>query len=680
MATPNAEQLQNDYKAGRLTVEQIVAESNRRNQKLFGKYDPLTGEGSLIKRVPLRISEDLEIRIPVRMAENPFIKRIGEMGAAAAARHFDIPEPEILELIANIRTKYDYEFWAFTCARIKNKKGQVVPFRFNLSQRKSIAEREQLRYEGRPVWQIELKDRQYGSSTEKNAYLFWLQNVVYKNHNSYIISLDKDVVIDIVDRYQRIADNYPEWMPPVKMKGYRGARNTIQIEGQESFIYLGSVERPNAPSGRTVQHVLISEAGKMKSTLVKSADTLITNIVSLVPEEAYTTLLIESTAEQSGKWFREECMKCLRGESGYHLTFINWLTNEEKWKAKLQIKQKPATETEFVNSFSDYDWTLWAAGASLEQINWYRIRLSKYPHEWQMKQENPTFAHEAFQTTGSRYFPVEYVKNMEPGVRAPVAIGNIISDAQSGEKAFDNIRFEPAKDGRIWIWEWPQDIAIEGSIVSDQTCCFMDVGGRSATSDKHAATILNRYWMLEMGIPEVVAEYRGNLDLDLAAWEVAKLAYWYHQALLAIEVNTIINKAAREGTYEGEGSLAILNELNGVYPQLYARTLPENRDSGRPLKKLGFHMNATTKVMLYGALTGALREYGYVERSSRAIHELNSCINNNGKIEAMEGEHDDIIDTRAGAYWLATDYMRPPAIVTPQTKKRRRQPKTEAHI
>lgn len=673
-------QSKRDWQAGKTKLADILKESKRRNDILFGAYDPITGIGSLIPRKEIRLSKNDIQHWPVQMFKIPLVEELAKIGLAETVKLVKSDETTVKQLLFKLRIRYDYEFWAYTCAKIKNKRGELVPFLFNPSQRKSIAERESLRAQGRPVWQIELKDRQYGSSTEKNAYIFWLQNEVYRNHNSYIISLEKDVVIDIVDRYERIAENYPAFIRDVKLTGYRGSRNTIHIQGQESFIYLGSVERPNAPSGRTPQHVLISEAGKMKETDVKSATDLITNIVSMVPEESYTTLLIESTAHQSGKWFRDECNKALRGESGYHLTFINWMTNPEKWKDDYRVNNERVDVRKFIDHFRDYDWLLWEEGASLEQINWYKMREQKYPHEWQMKQENPTWPEEAFQTTESRYFPIEYVKNIGKSVKEPIAIGNIVSDAQSGKDAFTNIRFEEAKDGRVWIWEFPDDILPKDSECRDQTCCFMDVGGRAQTSDKHAATILNRFWMIEMGIPEVVAEYRGNLDLDLAAWEVAKLSYWYHQALLAIEVNTIINKAAREGTYEGEGSLAILNEINGVYPRLYARTLPENRDSGRPLKKLGFHMNALTKVMLYGGLTSAMREYGYVERSSRAIHEMNVCVlTSDGKIQAMDGENDDLIDTRGGAYWLATDYMRPPELFVRDTSHRsKRRKKTEA--
>ena len=667
------------YGPDQLTMQEIKAENARRNAIIFEPYDPITANNSLVPRFDIDVNGQTQ-RWPILMQDLPPVQMLAKKGLKATAKAAQVSQEAMAEYLHKLRIRYDYEYWAFTCASIKDKQGREVPFRFNLSQRKSIADREKLRAEGRPVWQLEVKDRQYGSSTEKNAYLFWLQNVVYENHNSYIISLDGDVVKDILDRYDRIARNYPQYMAPVKFRPYRGARNTQKIQDTESFIYLGSIERPNAPSGRTVQHVLISEAGKMKESEVKSAEDLLTNIISLVPEEPYTTLMIESTAHAAGVWFTKECKKAIRGDSGYHLTFINWLSNHEKWTDRYEIKGQEVSFEAFVESMSAYNWKQWkSAGASVEQINWYNIRERKYPNEWQMKQENPTWVQEAFQTKESRYFPVEYVRNLERYVQEPVAQGNIMSDAQAGENAFRNIRFEEAKEGRIKIWQYPDEILAPNEDARHLTAAFADVGGRSESSDKCAVTILSRAMMPGGGLPEVVAEYRANLDLDLFAWEAAKLCAWYHNALLAIEVNTIINKQAREGNYEGDGSLTILNQINQVYPNLYARTMPENRDAGKPLKKLGFHMNKATKKMVYDEMVAAMRDVLYVERSSTAIHELdNIVLTPEGKIEAAEGGHDDIADTRAGAYWLATSYMRPCEIFTRSTKPRKPRAISEA--
>ena len=660
-----------------LTLEELRQENERRNAAIFEPYNPVTAEHSQVPRFRLDVNGQSQ-RWPVTMQKLAPVQMLAEQGMKATAKTAGVSVEDMAEYFHKLRIKYDYEYWAFTCATIKDKEGREGPFVFNLSQRKSIAEREQLRAEGLPVWQIELKDRQYGSSTEKNAYLFWLQNEVYQGHNSYIISLDSDVVKDILERYERIAKNYPGYMEPVRFRPYKGARNTQKIEGTESYIYMGSVENPNAASGRTVQHALISEAGKMKESDVKSAEDLLTNIISLVPEEPYTTLMIESTAHAAGKWFTRECKKAIRGESGYHITFINWLTNHEKWNSNLRVKGKPVSLPEFAEQMSDYNWQQWKdAGASLEQINWYNLRERRYPNPWQMKQENPTWPQEAFQTKESRYFPVHYVRNLEQYVRAPVAVGNILSDAQQGENAFRNIRFEESKGGRIRIWQYPDEILEESESSRHLCAAFADVGGRSESADKCAVTIMSRAMMPGGGLPEVVAEYRANIDLDIFAWEAAKLCAWYHNALLAIEVNTIINKEAREGTYEGDGSLTILNQINQQYPNLYARTMPENRDSGKPLKKLGFHMNKATKKMVYDELVAAMRDMLYIERSDVAIAEFdNIVLTPEGKIEAGtdsdKDAHDDIADTRAGAFWLATSYMRPCEIFTRASKAKKK--------
>ena len=68
--------------------------------------------------------------------------------------------------------------------------------------------------------------------------------------------------------------------------------------------------------------------------------------------------------------------------------------------------------------------------------------------------------------------------------------------------------------------------------------------------------------------------------------------------------------------------------------------------------------------MLIDGLNGALRDSGFVEREIEACDEYDYYeIKPNGSYGAVDGEHDDILMTRAGAYWLATSYMKPPAVI-----------------
>ena len=66
-------------------VSKILHENARRLAKLRADYDPITGEGSVGKRVKLKL-EDYRIPvqyIPVEMAEVPLIKELMQAGSIA---------------------------------------------------------------------------------------------------------------------------------------------------------------------------------------------------------------------------------------------------------------------------------------------------------------------------------------------------------------------------------------------------------------------------------------------------------------------------------------------------------------------------------------------------------------------------------------------------------------------
>jgi hypothetical protein len=49
-----------------------------------------------------------------------------------------------------------------------------------------------------------------------------------------------------------------------------------------------------------------------------------------------------------------------------------------------------------------------------------------------------------------------------------------------------------------------------------------------------------------------------------------------------------------------------------------------------------------------------------------------------GTLGAMEGKHDDLVDSHAGAYYIATELMPLPKIIEPKKEQRKRLPRTEA--
>lgn len=144
-----------------------------------------------------------------------------------------------------------------------------------------------------------------------------------------------------------------------------------------------------------------------------------------------------------------------------------------------------------------------------------------------------------------------------------------------------------------------------------------------------------------------MAQWRGHCDSDLLGWRAAAIARWYGDALLVIESNSLETA--------GDGAAGyILEELNGVYPNLYVRTVRDSVSAQRETR-VGFHTNRATKATVIAALTAMVRECGYVERDVQACCEMDTYEQHpNGSFGAKRGHHDDILMTRAIGLYVAS--------------------------
>ena len=111
-------------------IPDIIAENTRRNEALQVAYDPLTGLGGCGIRT-LVGEEWLPSEL---LQERP-----------------DYPTLSLLER-RRVRVRYDFEYWAATCATIKDKlTGQNIRFRLNAPQRRLLGVMEGQRRAGKPV-------------------------------------------------------------------------------------------------------------------------------------------------------------------------------------------------------------------------------------------------------------------------------------------------------------------------------------------------------------------------------------------------------------------------------------------------------------------------------------------------------------------------------------------------
>ena len=146
---------------------------------------------------------------------------------------------------------------------------------------------------------------------------------------------------------------------------------------------------------------------------------------------------------------------------------------------------------------------------------------------------------------------------------------------------------------------------------------------RSLTADWSVIVVFDRAPMAHGEGPEVVAQWRGHTDFDLLAWNAARIAKYYDNALLVIESNTLeTHDPDRSGG--SEQSSFILNRLRDAYDNLYARKRNEDEiRQGAPVR-YGFHTNVNTKPMVISMLVQAIRMWSVTRVVLRNIWYMSS--------------------------------------------------------
>jgi len=495
------------------------------------------------------------VYLPEEMRDHKGVQAIWEAGSTKVlAEKRGVSHEDVLTGLRLTRRKYDFEWWCAAVARIEDKKGRVVPFLLNRPQRQYAYHLEKQRLQGEPVRSILLKHRQWGATTLSYTYLAWHQIERQDRQDAWFVGLDTDGARDVLARYDLIRERYP--LGDLDIRPYAAMRNTRVILQRDCTLSVGTVQRPNAPSGRTPQLMHLFEVGKWPSNKTVSAEKVVTNMESMLVDEPGTVSIIESTMQSgTGVYFKELCDRARHGESAYDFLFVSTFDDPQYWLAPGDGRPLKSYDPEDVRSFvSRWDEDLrryWEhAGATLEQLNWYAQQRTKPGYivePWRLKEEFPVFVDEAFQSGEKRVFPQSYIDPARQSCEEPARQGRLYGAAQTGPKALEDIQFESDARGELKVWRTPGDsynglldqwLSKDGRLVN-RYCAFSDVGpGQSADSDYSVTGILDRGPLLFGGWPEIAAEWRGHEDPDLYAWRAARLCRWYDGAYWGIEVNS----------------------------------------------------------------------------------------------------------------------------------------------
>ena len=584
------------------------------------RYDPITGEGCCGPRcrVTANAFNEGDAMVPQSMVADPLYNTV--------VSHADW---------VKLRCCHDFEYWAVKCVNIRDKlTGRTVPFRLNYPQRRIAAMLEADRLADRPLRLILLKARQWGGSTLVQMYMAWIQTCLRRNWHSVICAHQKDTSANIRGMYDSMLANYPKeyWQGDEKPRFccFQNTRDIRVIADRDCRITLATSVSPEAIRGSDIAMAHLSEVAFWVDTPHRTAESVIRAICGSVAMTPLSLVVMESTANGYGNYFHDEWLRAVSGESDKRAVFVPWY--------EIEIYRLPVSDDEVERlweSFDDYEHALWDKGLTLEQIKWYHMKRKEYPSINMMHSEYPSDDKEAFVSTILNVFSLDNIEEMRKDCREGV-VGDVVGDAPSGEMSMSNVRFLPDGKGEMEVWKQPELIGIENRYMA-----VVDVGGVSANSDFSVISVFDRAPANPKHKMEVVAQWRGHIDMDLLLWKAAAVATYYDNALLVIESNSLETS-----------NVAPIEMIADAYPNLYRR-IDKSTVNQVISFRYGFHTNRETKPKAIAMLVAAVREHSYCERSKIACVEMATYSHlRNGGFGAPVGYHDDVLITRAIALFV----------------------------
>jgi hypothetical protein len=398
---------------------------------------------------------------------------------------------------------------------------------------------------GLPVRIITLKARQMGMSTAVEGVLFnWC--FLHPGTRSLVIAHETKASQHLFDMTKLMWEEWP-FRP-----GFTEKHNSMKSLGwMENRSSMSVATARNAGSGRsfTYHAVHCSECA-----FWEEPERLMTGLNQSVPYKHGTIMVLESTANGVGNWFHEEWQRAVHKESRYVPLFFPWTDQREYSIDNTTLREQ--------DLFEEEKELVALHNLSLGQLAWRRFAIDNLcMGDLNMfHQEYPITPEEAFLSTGHHVFPlVRLGECYEP----KAGITGFVHD-QNGA-----IKFTPDPTGPLTIYTWPS---------SDRDWGRYVVAGdpsRTTYGDGACIQVFNRRTF------EQVAVWHGHMDPVAFAHELIRLAYYYNQALLNVEING-----------PGYGTIGALLQLG--YPDIWRHRWAD-KSPGKLSQSWGWQMSWARK-------------------------------------------------------------------------------------
>lgn len=225
-----------------------------------------------------------------------------------------------------------------------------------------------------------------------------------------------------------------------------------------------------------------------------------------------------------------------------------------------------------------------------------------------------------------------------------LASGNNVVDLiklKEIEDAFVIDPIEISEGGALWVWERAKsgtDYLVTADVATGDG------------SDYSAFHVIDRDTMIQ------VAEYQDKIGILEFARILVSVATRYNNAQLVVERESY-GRAVLEFILEDGYRNLIFTNSNELYVEVKGKI--RNKYYAEEKKLLpGFSTNEKTRILIIGKIELYLNQKYFTPRSVRLVNELKTFIWHNGRAEAANGYHDDLVISLGIGLWIRDNSLR----------------------
>jgi hypothetical protein len=422
------------------------------------------------------------------------------------------------------------------CLKIQPLEGGLIQFVLNHHQMRFIQEVWEQWKAQEPVRFIVLKARRRGFSTVIDALAYWLTST-REHRNALIVAQDLDASHNILQMAHRFSTNDGRrgWdLMPDQSRSNRAEivwdtqdwRERGVKPGLDSRILVASADKKAAGRSFTLHFLHGTEVAHWGDA------TLVTGLVDALSNTPESMGFLESTANGRSGYFYDTWKQAERGKGMWKPFFASW-----KGDPDCRLRMSGQMIKKFRDAMTQEEWTLEKEhGLDVRELAWRRRKIETYEGSGRnpedvFRQEWPLTPDEAFVGTGRQYFHLGVVSQMEERAKAAKweegwleLVHPIVKNRPAG------VRFHPRKplDGRVShlrVWDHPKPGA--------DYVIGADVAMGRHDGDDSVAYVLRR------DTQQFVARLAGKIEPDLFADLIVELGWYYNEAFICPENNSI---------------------------------------------------------------------------------------------------------------------------------------------